>query len=88
LDLRNRNVSSVVGLLSLNADKVTLVVAVSDGAREKGIKAGALVKLGSSVLGGGGGGKDDFAQGGGVNLANVDDAIREMKAAVRSFVGK
>jgi alanyl-tRNA synthetase len=88
LDLRNRSASSVVGLLSFNADKVTLVVAVSDAAREKGIKAGALVKLGSSVLGGGGGGKDDFAQGGGTNLANVDDAIREMKAAVRSFVGK
>ena len=88
LNLRNRNTNSVVGLLSLNAEKVTLVVAVSDAARDVGVKAGALVKIGSSVLGGGGGGKDDFAQGGGVNLANIDDAIREMKAAVRSSVGK
>jgi len=88
LDLRNRNANSVVGLLSLNADKVTLVVAASDAAREAGVKAGALVKLGSTVLGGGGGGKDDFAQGGGVNVANIEDAIREMKAAVRSSVGK
>ena len=88
LNLRNRNTNSVVGLLSLNSDKVTLVVAASDAARDSGVKAGALVKIGSSVLGGGGGGKDDFAQGGGVNLANIDDAIREMKAAVRSSVGK
>ncbi len=88
LDLRNRNPKSVVGLLSENDEKVTLVVAVSDGAREVGIKAGALVKVGSVILGGGGGGKDDFAQGGGVTPANIDDAIREMKAALRSTVGK
>ena len=88
LDLRNRNPKSVVGLLSENDEKVTLVVAVSDGAREVGIKAGALVKVGSVILGGGGGGKDDFAQGGGVTPANIDDAIREMKAALRSSVGK
>jgi len=88
LDLRNRNSNSVIGLLSLNGEKVTLVVAASDEARSRGAKAGALVKLGSTVLGGGGGGKDDFAQGGGVNASNIDDAIREMKAALRSSVGK
>jgi alanyl-tRNA synthetase len=88
LDLRNRNSNSVVGLLSLNGEKVTLVVAASDEARDRGAKAGDLVKLGSTVLGGGGGGKDDFAQGGGVNASNIADAIREMKAALRSSVGK
>ncbi len=88
LDLRNRSSKSVVGLLSINDEKVTLVVAVSDGAREMGIKAGALVKVGSVILGGGGGGKDDFAQGGGINALNIDEAIREMKAALRSTVGK
>ena len=88
LNLRNRSSKSVVGLLSINDEKVTLVVAVSDGAREMGIKAGALVKVGSVILGGGGGGKDDFAQGGGINALNIDEAIREMKAALRSTVGK
>ena len=88
LDLRNRSSKSAVGLLSINDEKVTLVVAVSDGAREMGIKAGALVKVGSVILGGGGGGKDDFAQGGGINALNIDEAIREMKAALRSTVGK
>ena len=88
LDLRNRNPLSVVGLISKNDGKITLVVAVSDQAREAGAKAGALVKIGSSVLGGGGGGKDEYAQGGGVNAANIADAIREMKAALRSTLGK
>ena len=88
LDLRNRNANSVIGLISVSGDKVTLVVAASDGARALGVKAGALVKIGSAVLGGGGGGKDDFAQGGGVVSANIEDAIREIKAALRSLVGK
>ena len=88
LDLRNRNQKSVVGLLSVSDEKVTLVVAVSEGARDVGVKAGALVKIGSAILGGGGGGKDDFAQGGGVIPKNIDDAIREMKAALRSSLGK
>ena len=88
LDLRNRNSNSVVGLISTSGEKVTLVVAVSDGARTAGAKAGALVKIGSTVLGGGGGGKDDFAQGGGVNASNIADAIREIKASLRSSAGK
>jgi len=67
LDLRSRSDRSVVALISSNKDKPVLVVAVSEGARAAGIKAGALVKVGSTVLGGGGGGKDDFAQGGGID---------------------
>jgi alanyl-tRNA synthetase len=67
LDLRSRSDRSVVALISSNGDKPVLVVAVSEGARAAGIKAGALVKVGSTVLGGGGGGKDDFAQGGGID---------------------
>jgi alanyl-tRNA synthetase len=65
LDLRNRSEKSVVALISSNEGKPVLVVAVSDAARAEGAKAGALVKIGSTILGGGGGGKDDFAQGGG-----------------------
>lgn len=69
IDLRSRESKSVVALISSNDGKPVLVVAVSDETRNAGIKAGALVKIGSTVLGGGGGGKDDFAQGGGVDAA-------------------
>jgi len=88
LDLRNRNAKSVVALISVADEKVTLVIAVSDSARAEGVKAGSLVKLGSTVLGGGGGGKDDFAQGGGTKAQSIADAIEEMKAALRSSVGE
>jgi alanyl-tRNA synthetase len=75
IDLRGQNSNSVVALVSSNDGKPVLVVAVSDEARAAGVKAGGLVKVGSTVLGGGGGGKDDFAQGGGTNPAKSLEAI-------------
>jgi alanyl-tRNA synthetase len=85
LDLRNREGRSVVALLSTAADRVVLVVAASTQAVEAGVKAGALVKLGSGILGGGGGGKDDFAQGGGSDASKIATAILELKAALGSY---
>jgi alanyl-tRNA synthetase len=82
LDIRGRLKNSVVALISSNDGKPVLVVAVSDEARAAGIKAGALVKIGSSVLGGGGGGKDDFAQGGGVDSLRSVDALSAIYASL------
>ena len=76
LDLRNRSEVSVVVLISSQEGKPVLVVAVSDAARTKGLKAGALVKIGSTILGGGGGGKDDFAQGGGSDSSKSQIALQ------------
>ena len=84
IDLRSQNSDSVVALLSNNDGKPVLVVAVSDQARAAGVKAGALVKIGSTVLGGGGGGKDDFAQGGGTDASKSLDAIA---AICQSLIG-
>jgi alanyl-tRNA synthetase len=75
IDLRSREDKSVVALISANDGKPVLVVATSEGARSVGVKAGALVKIGSTVLGGGGGGKDDFAQGGGTDTSKSLDAL-------------
>jgi alanyl-tRNA synthetase len=84
IDLRSQNANSVVALLSNNEGKAVLVVAVSDESRAAGVKAGALVKIGSTVLGGGGGGKDDFAQGGGTDAGKSLDAIA---AISQSLIG-
>jgi len=84
IDLRSQNANSVVALLSNNDGKPVLVVAVSDQSRAAGVKAGALVKIGSTVLGGGGGGKDDFAQGGGTDASKSLDAIA---AISQSLIG-
>jgi alanyl-tRNA synthetase len=76
MDLRNRSEKSIVALISSNDGKPVLVVAVSDAARAEGVKAGALVKVASTILGGGGGGKDDFAQGGGSDSSKSAEALQ------------
>jgi alanyl-tRNA synthetase len=82
LDLRSKSTNSVVVLVSVVEGKAVLVAAVSDGAKAAGVKAGTLVKIGSTVLGGGGGGKDDFAQGGGTNLGQVSVALTAITDAI------
>ena len=84
IDLRSQNANSVVALLSNNDGRPVLVVAVSDESRAAGVKAGALVKIGSTVVGGGGGGKVDFAQGGGTDAGKSLDAIA---AISQSLIG-
>ena len=85
LDLKARATQSAIALISSNDGKPVLVVAVSDAAKAAGLKAGALVKIGSTILGGGGGGKDDFAQGGGIDSSKSQIALQ---AIVESLSGK
>ena len=82
LELRAKASNSVVALISVNDGKPVLVVAASDAARAQGIKAGALVKVGSAILGGGGGGKDDFAQGGGTDASQSERALSAITSAL------
>ena len=82
IDLRSREDKSVVALISSNDGKPVLVVATSEGARTSGVKAGALVKIGSTILGGGGGGKDDFAQGGGTDASKSLEALTAISNAL------
>ena len=74
-----QNDASVVALFAEISAKPMLVVALTKQAEAKGKKAGDLVRVASTVLGGGGGGKSDIAQGGGTDLAKVESAI----AAIR-----
>ena len=82
LDLRARSPKNVVVLTSVVEGKVVLVVAVSEAARSSQVKAGALVKVASAILGGGGGGKDDFAQGGGTDTAQIPEAMKAIELAI------
>ncbi len=84
LDIRNRLGESVVALVSVIDKKPMLVTAVSETPRNKGVKAGALVKLASTILGGGGGGKDDFAQGGGIDPSQVANALIAIEQEISS----
>ena len=79
LSLRDRRSSCAIALASVVDGKVVLVTTTDPAAREKGIKAGALVKVGSAILQGGGGGKDDFAQGGGTLVNEISSAFGKMR---------
>mgnify|MGYP006154150005 CR=1 FL=1 len=78
IDLRGKLKGGVVVLATINNSKPMLVAAVSPEAIKLGVKAGELIKIGSTVLGGGGGGKDDFAQGGGTEPKLIDQAFAEI----------
>jgi alanyl-tRNA synthetase len=56
-------------------DKVSIVATVNEAGRSRGLKAGDFVKALAPVLGGRGGGKDDLAQGGGTEVARIDEAL-------------
>mgnify|MGYP003379999113 CR=1 FL=1 len=66
--------------------KPAIVVATNEAARGRGLKAGALVRVGAQTLGGGGGGKDDIAQGGGQDPARIDAALAAVQGAVEAAV--
>ena len=51
-------------------------MATNQAARDKGVKAGDLVRLAAKTLGGGGGGKPDLAQGGGQDASAVPAALQ------------
>ncbi|MGZ4471118.1 MAG: alanine--tRNA ligase [Nocardioidaceae bacterium] len=85
LDIRGRMPAgrpSVVTIIGASDGKPAVVVAVNDEARAWGISANALVKVAAAALGGSGGGKDDVAQGGGADVANVDQALRDVEHEV------
>ncbi|GAA2723744.1 alanine--tRNA ligase [Cellulomonas aerilata] len=86
LDVRGRlgeSAASVVAVGGVSKDRPLVVVVTNAEARSRGIRAGALAKAASGVLGGGGGGKDDMAQGGGTDVASLPAAL----AGVASQVG-
>ena len=82
LKLKEKVKSSVVVLASVFSGKPLLVASISPEGIKEGLKAGDLIKIGSSALGGGGGGKDDFAQGGGVNAKDIPMALDQIKKAI------
>ena len=88
LNLRSQLPNSVVALASIRDEKVVLVAAADEKVRALGVKAGALVKTASAILGGGGGGKDDFAQGGGVDVTKIDAAFIAIKELIAAAAGK
>ncbi|MEJ8633794.1 alanine--tRNA ligase [Streptomyces sp. MS2.AVA.5] len=85
LDVRGRiqgDRPAVVALFTTANGRPLTVIATNEAARERGLKAGDLVRTAAKTLGGGGGGKPDVAQGGGQNPAAVGDAVAAVERLV------
>ncbi|NBM16517.1 alanine--tRNA ligase [Streptomyces sp. GC420] len=85
LDVRGRipgGRPAVVALFTAVGGKPLTVIATNEAARERGLKAGELVRAAAKTLGGGGGGKPDVAQGGGQNPAAIGDAVAAVERLV------
>ncbi|MBB5935606.1 alanine--tRNA ligase [Streptomyces zagrosensis] len=85
LDVRGRIQGGrpvVVALFTVAGERPLTVVATNEAARERGLKAGDLVRTAAKTLGGGGGGKPDVAQGGGQNPDAINDAIAAVERLV------
>ncbi|MEU4998866.1 alanine--tRNA ligase [Streptomyces sp. NPDC021622] len=85
LDVRGRipgDRPAVVALFTTANGRPLTVIATNEAARERGLKAGDLVRTAAKTLGGGGGGKPDVAQGGGQNPAAIGDAMAAVERLV------
>ncbi|MDB1088922.1 alanine--tRNA ligase [Streptomyces sp. ACA25] len=89
LDVRGRipgDRPAVVALFTVAKGRPLTVIATNQAARERGLKAGDLVRAAAKALGGGGGGKPDVAQGGGQDPAAVDTALAAVERLVAEAV--
>ncbi|GAC1445649.1 MAG: alanine--tRNA ligase [Mycobacteriales bacterium] len=86
LDIRSRLGADRPGavLVAAGGERVTLVAAVNDAGRARGLSANALLREAAPAVNGKGGGKDDVAQGGGSNVAGIAAAL----AAAEHLVGR
>ena len=84
LDVRGRLAADRPGvvLVAAGGERVTLVAAVNDAGRARGLSASTVLREAAVAVGGKGGGKDDVAQGGGSDAAGIPDALARGEAVV------
>lgn len=84
-DLRNRAQNCVVVLACTDANKVSLIAAVSADNVAK-IKAGDIIRTIAPAIGGKGGGRPDLAQAGGSNAQGINECFEQALALVKEKI--
>ena len=84
--LKNKLGSAVVVLAAVDGGKVRLVAGVTKDATDR-IKAGELVNVVATQVGGKGGGRPDFAQAGGTDPDALEGALASVPGWVSEHVG-
>jgi alanyl-tRNA synthetase len=75
---------SAIVLGAVADGKVYLVATVAPALVERGVKAGAIVRVAAEVTGGGGGGRDTMARAGGRDPDKLPEAIAAARAAIEA----
>ena len=78
---------AVVAVAGQSKGRPLVVIATNAPARDRGVKAGELVRTAAQTLGGGGGGKDDLAQGGGQDPTRIQDALDAVRWRLGELTG-
>ncbi len=84
--LKNKLGSAAVVLATVSGDKVSLVAGVTKDRTDR-IKAGELVNVVATQVGGKGGGRPDMAQAGGTQPAGLDAALQAVPDWIRTQLG-
>ncbi|MGR9115861.1 MAG: alanine--tRNA ligase [Gammaproteobacteria bacterium] len=84
--LRNKLGSSAIVLATVSGEKVSLIAGVSKDQTAR-LKAGDLVNVVATQVGGKGGGRPDMAQAGGNNPSALDEALQAVPQWVRQRLG-
>lgn len=77
---------SIVVLASVDTDKITYIVKVSDSFVAKGVNAGKIVSKLAAATGGKGGGRPQFAQGAGKDKSNLKSILAEIEKEITEQV--
>ncbi len=74
-DIKAAHKGIVMVFATVNGEKVTFLVSITDDLLEKGLHAGNMIKQIAVACGGGGGGKADMAQAGAKDASKINDAF-------------
>lgn len=75
-DIKKSHKGYILVFATVNEDKVTFMVSITDDLLEKGYHAGNMIKQIAAAAGGGGGGKADMAQAGAKDPSKIEEAFK------------
>lgn len=83
-EIKQKYSNLILVFATVNEDKVTFMVSITDDLLEKGYHAGQMIKRIAEAAGGGGGGKADMAQAGGKDPNKIPEAFQVAEEIIQA----